>query len=126
MNVKLFLIILGLLSLTYCTSSDDNNDLIIYDQSNITIELIGLEDSRCPSDVTCVWAGDADVQFKINNADVEEIFNLHTNPNMDHHVSMIDILGHRINLDFVNPYPTSTSNNLPLEDYEIGLSVKPL
>lgn len=39
-------------------------DTVVFEKSSITFSEV-LEDSRCPSDVTCVWAGQAKVIAKI-------------------------------------------------------------
>jgi len=34
---------------------------------NLDVEFSGIEDSRCPSDVTCIWEGRASVTLRIYN-----------------------------------------------------------
>lgn len=37
---------------------------VVFSQQGLTVEFVSvLEDSRCPSDVTCVWAGEVKVQL---------------------------------------------------------------
>jgi len=49
----------------------DAGDTAISNDINITF-LEVLEDSRCPKDVVCVWAGQAKVKVLISGPDIEE------------------------------------------------------
>ena len=40
-------------------------------RSKMTIKFVALEDSRCPQDVTCVWAGNAKVTIRVTSADAD-------------------------------------------------------
>lgn len=113
-------------SISACSSGQDSNAIVVYDESGVTIELLSLADSRCPSDVTCVWAGDADVMLNIRSGNEEKMIHLHTNPNTETQVSMIEEFGHKITLLDVLPYPVSTQDELSLEEYEVKLNVSPL
>jgi len=123
MKYTSFLFLLACLSLSSCSSNNENDDLILYNESNTVIELVDIEDSRCPLDVTCVWEGDANVFLKITSNDSTALFNLHTNPNMDDHVKMIQLFKHEIILNDVLPYPSSIENNWTLEEYQVDLTV---
>ena len=44
----------------------------------LTITLLGIsQDSRCPSDVTCVWEGDAVARLRAQGEGIDETFDLH-------------------------------------------------
>lgn len=61
---------------TQCEKEDQ--DIIIYDFNGVTVLLIDVRDSRCPSDVTCVWEGNAEVDMTLMFDNKEEAFTLHT------------------------------------------------
>ena len=50
-------------------------------RNNLTVKFVSLvEDSRCPVDANCVWAGNAKIQIKVINArGVSRFFELNTN-----------------------------------------------
>ncbi len=52
-----------------------------YKTGKITLEFVSvLEDSRCPVDVDCVWAGNAKVQIKLSKGKMAaQVFELNTN-----------------------------------------------
>jgi len=64
-------------------------------------------DSRCPSDVTCIWAGFVEVELLINQKGKESILKLSTEPNVsglpvqakqgDYSIKLIDVI----------PYPAT-------------------
>lgn len=59
-----------------------------------------LEDSRCPEDVDCVWAGSAKVQIKVSKGkSATQVFELNTNqaPNM------ITFQGYKIEITGLSP-----------------------
>lgn len=73
-------------------------------RSKLTIKFVAVEDSRCPQDVNCVWAGNAKVTVKITNRRGEsKIFDLNTN--LD--AKSVKFDGYEIKLGNVTPYPRS-------------------
>lgn len=50
-------------------------------RSKLTVQFVSvIEDSRCPEDVNCVWAGNAKIKISVKSADKpEEFFELNTN-----------------------------------------------
>jgi hypothetical protein len=60
------------------------------------------QDSRCPSDVTCVWAGDGAVRFELQStaAPSQETI-LHTTLEP----KVVNYSGYRIELKRLDPYP---------------------
>jgi hypothetical protein len=81
------------------------------------------EDSRCPSDVQCVWEGQAKVQINVlkNNQDIGT-FNLTKRAGHDE-LSVLNVDGHSITLEKVDPYPVSTKKT-GTADYSIVLKIK--
>lgn len=68
------------------------------------------EDSRCPSDVVCVWAGNAAVEIDVSlgmGPSVRYVLNTTVDPRS------ADVGGYRITLLDLRPYPVSTSRIPP-------------
>ena len=85
------------------------------------IQFLGVkEDSRCPVDVECVWAGNAVAQFVIKVSGFpDERFELNTHPSF---MQEIEVHGVRIQLIDVYPEPLSTKEIAP-EDYSVRILV---
>ena len=65
-----------------------------------------VSDSRCPSNVTCVWAGDAEVQVTISKPGFAPLTTvLHTNLTPQ----SVAYNGYTVTLNDLAPYPVSTS-----------------
>ena len=89
--------------------------------TSLTIKVESVNDSRCPTGVTCVWAGDAAVKIRMtapNTTPVSAV--LHTNlasaPPAVHD-------GWRVKLTGVTPAPTADGPPRP-EDYRITLLIE--
>jgi hypothetical protein len=84
--------------------------------NSLKFKITEINDSRCPSDVICVWAGKADVTIKVENP-VDGTITLSTYDNP------VDTVG---NFSFeiidVLPYPISTKT-IQLEDYNVKLKI---
>jgi hypothetical protein len=81
-----------------------------------------MEDSRCPTGVNCVWAGNARVKIKVTSKRLgEKIFEANTTggPKGDQWD------GYAINLEDVTPYPKA---NRPIgkASYRVSISVSRL
>ncbi|HQU83095.1 MAG TPA: hypothetical protein PKY59_08230 [Pyrinomonadaceae bacterium] len=75
-----------------------------FSKSKLTVKVLEIEDSRCPKDVECVWAGDAKVKIKVTNKKGKsETFELHTN--LEPKTVKFD--NYEIKLGEVTPYPAS-------------------
>lgn len=78
-----------------------------------------VNDSRCPSDVVCIWAGKADVKIKVESP-VASILTLSTYDNQ------VDTVGqYSFKIIDVSPYPISTKTIQP-EDYVVLLKIERL
>jgi hypothetical protein len=71
----------------------------------LTIKFVSLvEDSRCPTDANCVWAGNAKIQVQIGNRrGKSEIFELNTNMG----AKGASFGGYAVNLISLTPAPRS-------------------
>jgi hypothetical protein len=85
-----------------------------FDDSNLKICFDSVADSRCPTDVVCVWAGNAAVSFIFTDANKETRFVLNTYQGFRTDTL---ISGYRIKLVDVNPLPRLNPPNNP-EDYK--------
>jgi len=91
---------------------------------NIQVKLIKVtDDSRCPSDVTCIWAGEVKVVLNVTiegQGSGETILTLGANNNDDQNVKNIG--GYYVKVIAVNPYPVSTKI-IGQSDYIVTLIV---
>ncbi|MEN8115768.1 MAG: hypothetical protein ABFS16_02240 [Bacteroidota bacterium] len=78
-----------------------------------------ITDSRCPSDVWCVWQGEAVVEISVKKPELK-IIELSTYNNL------MDTVGNYVfGLTDVSPYPVSTET-ISQEDYEVTLKIERL
>lgn len=86
------------------------------DHNSLKFKITEIVDSRCPSDVVCIWAGKADVKIEIESP-VTGTFILNTYDNK------IDTVGnYSFALIDVLPYPVSTKT-IKTEDYKVTLKI---
>jgi hypothetical protein len=89
-------------------------------QTYICLESV-LNDSRCPTGAECIWAGDAQVRFKLVKADKEPVFfNLNTTRTFTNDTI---INGYKFTLLNLSPYP-SLLHHPEQKEYkaELGIS----
>jgi hypothetical protein len=73
-------------------------------RDKLRIKFIAVEDSRCPRDANCVWAGNAKVTIRVTNRRGQsKTFDLNTN--LQGKSARFD--GYEIKLGSVSPYPRS-------------------
>lgn len=139
---RFFILILMIIILLGCSETKDtiiepetsptyklDNQIKLVINQNLLIESEGLkvkflkvtEDSRCPSDVICIWAGQVGVLMNIsqNGKDLGDI-NLILGP--DKELAEKKVNGYLIRLVGVEPYPISTKKIEP-SDYEITIII---
>jgi len=83
---------------------------------NLQVKVTKIEDSRCPSDVVCVWQGEAKVTVATEQAgNFSTILSTYDN--------LIDTLGdYSIELISIQPYPVS-DKVIKSEDYDVKLKI---
>lgn len=87
----------------------------------LKIKFVSLvSDSRCPKDVTCIWAGDAEILLKVRAKGKAKFIHLHTSGRFDQ-ATQFD--GYVITLNSLEPYPTS-KGKCKSEEYVATLSVQ--
>jgi len=93
---------------------------------NTTITFTGIEDSRCPKEVDCVWEGEAIATLEISNylGTVVETFQVDGFCFPDHFCfgDLKEILGLNFWLTGIHPYPVE-DNNINEDDYMVSLQV---
>ena len=73
-------------------------------RDRLKIKFVSVEDSRCPQDANCIWAGNAKVTIKVSNAKGKsQTFDLNTN--LEGKSARFD--GYEITLGSVSPHPRS-------------------
>lgn len=99
------------------------NDVYHSSDNSLKFSITEINDSRCPSDVECIWAGKADVTIKLESP-VSESFVLSTLNNALY--SSKDTVGnYSFQLIDVSPYPVSTQI-IKFEDYKVTLKIEKL
>lgn len=95
-------------------------------QMNVTFKRIS-EDSRCPKDVNCIWAGVAVAEIEVMGTATRPVtLSLATvdNKGRNYHQSA-DFNGYRITLAEVNPYPDAAQGLNALNGkYRIGIKIQ--
>lgn len=96
-------------------SVDDDFDLSINE----------IADSRCPSSVTCVWEGVAQVSFSFTHDGTTTDFDLHTNSSQDDAFLVSSIVnGYYFEIIDVTPYPEDDPNDINQEDYMVEVRIE--
>jgi hypothetical protein len=73
-------------------------------RDRLRIKFVAVEDSRCPADANCIWAGNAKVTIRVTNRRGQSrTFDLNTN--LPGKSARFD--GYEIKLGNVSPYPRS-------------------
>jgi hypothetical protein len=90
--------------------------------TSLWIKFVVVEsDSRCPSDVNCVWAGNAAVQILANTGGRSKTLTLNTGRG-GAFVGEIEYKGYRVKLVDLSPYPRS-DRKIAAGDYAATLLV---
>ncbi len=88
------------------------------------ITLLGItEDSRCPTNTDCFWAGRVIAEFKVEKAGEALIKTLTDNPENDPTLSTsFTAFGHLVKLEEVAPYPDGSP--IAQEDYVVKIEIE--
>ena len=90
--------------------------------TKLRIRFVTVEnDSRCPSDVTCVWAGNAAVQLQLGTGRGSKTVTLNTSKSPSF-AGETEYRGYRVKLVDLNPYPRS-DRKIGRRDYTATLLV---
>lgn len=92
------------------------NDVFQTKSNSLKFRIKEINDSRCPKDVVCVWAGMVEVKLDVETPE-KKVLSLNSYNNL------ADTIGvYEIRLVEVQPYPVSTKVIKP-EDYEVSLKI---
>lgn len=73
-------------------------------RDRLRIKFVAVEDSRCPRDTNCIWAGNAKVTIRVTSRSGKaEVFDLNTNLDQ----KSVRFGGYEITLGDVAPYPAA-------------------
>jgi len=99
------------------------NQTASIDSLNLSIGFVAVrEDSRCPSDVVCIWEGQATISVNVQNANLDPgNFNL-TSRGGGSDFSVRDFHDFSLRLLEIAPYPRSTEP-IGTDDYRVTLVV---
>lgn len=106
-----FLILIGTVGFSFALDSEKLDDPFVIKLhqtiyvDTLSVEFLKIEDSRCPSDVTCVWEGRASVILRIYNQTQYQTITLTTDQNLTFNID-----SYEIHLIDVLPYPVSTKD----------------
>lgn len=87
-----------------------------YSGNSLKFKITEVNDSRCPSDVVCVWQGEAKIKIQLESP-VKGNMELSTYHQQKDTVGM-----YAFELVGVSPYPVSTKN-IELSEYSITLKI---
>jgi hypothetical protein len=84
-----------------------------------------LEDSRCPTEVECVWTGQARITVSVQQHESDPTtveFNTNPAPGQTRESTLVG--AYTIELQSLEPYPRTPDESIPLEDYAATLIVR--
>lgn len=83
-----------------------------------------VEDSRCPTMVSCFWTGRAVVDIEVQiGEDTSQTITFDTNPAPTELLDTVDVNGYTVHLESLDPYPEHPDNPIPFEAYTATLIV---
>jgi len=130
-KLTFLLITSTLIATASCTKEDVFNTYDIDYKETIThnkdvqVTFQEIADSRCPTDVICVWEGQAEVGLSVvfESNDSPTLFTLIKRAGYEE-LADTTLNGYNFNLLEVNPYPDSASDPPQKEDYTIRLLIE--
>lgn len=92
-------------------------------KEGVKIKVTKIEDSRCPENTTCVWAGMAKIYFTLsaNGVSKDSSIDYESKPLK----TTVDLGGQKFDVEVSNvlPYPKTTAE-ISQKDYKISVTVK--
>jgi hypothetical protein len=90
--------------------------------AKLRIRFVAVEnDSRCPADVTCVWAGNAAVQLQLGTGSGSKTVTLNTSKSPSF-LGETEYRGYKVKLVELSPYPRS-DRKIARRDYTATLLI---
>jgi hypothetical protein len=86
------------------------------------IEISSIADSRCPTDIDCLWEGKTDVYIYLfaHNTLHDAVLSV---PNTGESATIPDIFGYDFTVDSITPYPRGTEM-IPQDVYRVYMKIK--
>ena len=99
-------------------------DTVTYCSDNLSITFNAYpNDSRCPSNVLCIWAGYVEVELLITHNGKDSVMKLSTGPNVSDNPIEAKVGDYSIRLIDVMPYP-ATNVRIDPNKYQVILHVQ--
>jgi len=102
-----------------------NFDTELTFQEGIKIKIIKIEDSRCPQNTTCIWAGMAKVFFTISDKGVSKDSSIDFESKPIKTTVDLGAAKYEVEISDVLPYPKG-STEINQKDYKVSVTVKKL
>lgn len=128
-NIKFALLLLSvgvLFSISAFAQSGESAGIKLGDSAELAASKISIkfvrviEDSRCPADVNCIWAGNAKIEIEASKGSQKSAFVLNTNGNE----TEASFAGYVIKLTGLEPQKTSAKNEPENEQEPCGIPYK--
>jgi uncharacterized protein YceK len=75
---------------------------VVHDQPAWNLEFVRVvQDSRCPKTAVCVWAGDAELEFRVSQGGEQQLVRLHSGLQSQ----SVVVMGYRLTLTQLDPEP---------------------
>lgn len=81
-----------------------------------------VHDSRCPANAMCVWQGMVTVEMSVQVGDNKKTFSLSADPGNPEAIEAT-VLGYKVTLVHVWPYPGTTIGEVKPDDYVVGVTM---
>lgn len=99
---------------------------VVLAATEVSFETV-LEDSRCPKNVTCIWAGQAKVRVRVKpQGGSESVRDITFNPGLQGSILLAETKDCRIVVDNLHPYPIATTEEVAKKGYFLSLREVPL
>jgi len=122
----LFLSVVALFSMSVFAQSGESAAIRLGDtaelvKSKISIKFLRvIEDSRCPADANCIWAGNAKLEIEASKGSQKGTFVLNTNGNE----TVAKFAGYAIRITSLEPQKTSAKDKPENEQKPCGIPYK--
>jgi hypothetical protein len=117
---RILILMFGILLFTAAScKKEELNPKEVYRTNDLCIEFVNFNDSRCPNNANCVWAGEAEVFLKATSGNESVDFSLKGLG------SDTVLFGHNIEFVDLLPYPEA-GVEVSFEDKELTLNVTEL
>lgn len=142
--MKFYFIVISLLSLSWSFTAQNSEENKNTTQENVqatdvltTLDLLdyievnryrftfksALNDGRCPKDVTCVWAGEAEILIEINDGS-ETVSKKIKMPALGFEKEILSTQSHKVYLKNLVPYPMKAIDKT--EAYQLLIKIQSL